>query len=254
MTITYQCKCGCICTPNQLVAIQTDAISRRLSRRVRRCNKHRETNLGNIVQKFNTCAICGETFPVNLNGRAKIKCPAHEKTKIKTKKITIDCAEILKSKDIKAIPGETLNFYECGCIIPDSYDAGILKYFKKNQTRNRACPFHNDPKALIGKYKVCGQCGAGQTGWAVRSSKYCQHCRHDKEASKKMALIPQPRLNNIEQTDPDRWDCSRRPICLENYIKYATIPCKKCGGYDPIPLNMDHSVYEITNDDYMYTV
>ena len=240
MGITFLCACGCTHPSEALVKVNTGQA--RGTRK--RCPEHRNSLKGNIKQRFNTCIICKQTFPVALSGRAKIKCDHCENIKIPVKEITLNCAQTLKDKGLKVIPGHVINFYECGCIVPNMFDTNKLEYFTKTNSRSRTCPFHKKPSALLAKYKVCGTCGNSQTGWAIQSSKTCMLCptvvKNNKKHKKRT-------LNNAEFADPDRWDCSRREICFKHYIKHAAIPCKKCGGYNPVSLEID--IFNTVHDD-----
>jgi hypothetical protein len=240
MAIHYKCFCGCLNTREQMVPIYRQKFkAQKLS-----CIKHQESDKSRIQFRLNTCSVCGELFQVRLSGMPKYTCDKCKTKKTTRREITIDCKQILIDKNITPIPGEVINFYDCGCIVPNKYDENKVAYFPESQVRSRSCPFHSTPQILIGKYKVCGMCGSSHTGWGVQSSINCQFCPTALKKSTKEYY----KFRNKKMRDPEKSDCEYRDICTNKFIDYDAVPCKGCEKYKKKDFTIDPyaSRYEST--------
>jgi len=136
---------------------------------------------------------------------------------------------------IKITEGEAYNVYHCGHVFttPDDYPHTIT-YYKDKDRGIRSCPICKNEQ-LVTKYKLCG-CGAEHIGKRTQPSNCCASCPTIRR-NVGYSRIQNMKKRNSAMSDPERWNCKRKPICREMYseLDYDAVPCKNCGGYEIQP-------------------
>jgi len=147
---------------------------------------------------------------------------------------TVEQAQfLLFVKGIKSQRGIPNIFYACGNITSLNSDPAICKYFPETGVKNRSCPVCENYSALLTKFKKC-TCGATYIGKRVQSSVSCARCANYNSPKKaKIIKIKKSKYTAGDQTDPERWDCTEREHCMDNYKdpRNRSIPCKGCLFY-----------------------
>ncbi len=136
----------------------------------------------------------------------------------------------MEKSDIPVKAGQSYNLYACGHIFSHEEDLPqTIHYYKHDNKTFRSCPICGDQK-LITKYKKC-TCGTEHIGKRVQPSQCCASCPTVLRNAGKIRAVSYKKRNE-HLADPDRCFCTRRDICSEWYLDYATIPCLNCGGYE----------------------
>jgi hypothetical protein len=146
--------------------------------------------------------------------------------------------EYIESKGIQIIPGKAYNVYKCGCVYLDDEDPNRMKWFADKKHTTRCCPEHIS--GLLNKFKLC-KCGQTYFSSRVQASEKCSSCYGIKikiPGQYKGKAKARSKLKNIHLQDLERWDCSGRSECLDEFFKHQCTPCLGCEKYSQKTLDI----------------
>jgi len=144
---------------------------------------------------------------------------------------------------------------ECGCVLGKDERKLKIKTINGKKRKKYVCPEHGDD--VLAYYIVCAVCGEIRVSTTHRIPIYCKDCANKVKklrsvlgASKKKAVTEEQLLMALlkpfsEQFDnyynPERWDCEHRHKCIDDFIKFDTIPCLGCQYYNPIDFRIQEA-------------